>query len=188
MKTNALRVEDLPRYTYDEYFQWEGRWELIKGIPYAMVPAPAINHQRISGRIDWQLRNLLEDCHRCESICAVDWQITEDTVVCPDVLVVCHEDDGIGIIKLEKTPVVVFEILSPATKRKDLIIKYQLYEKAGVKYYCMVAPDTKSLNVFVLQNQKEKYEAAEEFVDGKILFDLGPCAIRFDFKSILTSS
>jgi hypothetical protein len=30
----------LPHYTYEEYWLWEGRWELIVGIPYAMIPAP----------------------------------------------------------------------------------------------------------------------------------------------------
>ena len=42
MSTAALKVEDLPHYTYDDYVQWEGRWELIKGIPFAMVPAPVM--------------------------------------------------------------------------------------------------------------------------------------------------
>jgi hypothetical protein len=34
--TAALRTEDLPYYTYDDYVQWEGRWELIRGIPFVV--------------------------------------------------------------------------------------------------------------------------------------------------------
>jgi Uma2 family endonuclease len=184
MESSALRIEDLPHYTYDDYSKWEGQWELINGIPFAMVPAPAINHQRLSSKIDRQLGELLEDCNRCEAICSVDWQISEDTVVCPDVLVVCSEDMDIGIIKLEKTPVVVFEILSPSTSRKDRVVKYRLYENAGVKYYCLIDPGSKSAEVFVLKNREEKYCSSEEFEDGKILFDLGPCRIRFDLGKI----
>jgi hypothetical protein len=45
MSAVALKLEDLPHYTYDDYLQWEGRWELIRGIPFAMVPAPVIRHQ-----------------------------------------------------------------------------------------------------------------------------------------------
>jgi Uma2 family endonuclease len=78
----------------------------------------------------------------------------------------------------------VFEVLSPSTSRKDRIIKYQLYEEAGVKYYCIVDPETKSAAVFSLQNQKEKYREQGDFKEGKMRFDLGPCAIEFDFGKV----
>jgi hypothetical protein len=37
-----------PFYTYEDYCQWEGRWELIEGLPYAMSPLPIPAHQRVS--------------------------------------------------------------------------------------------------------------------------------------------
>ena len=180
MSTVALKMEDLPHYTYDDYAQWEGRWELIQGIPYAMAPLPVIKHQQISGKIFRYLDELLEECGKCQVLLPVDWPIAEDTVVQPDVLVVC--DGNIGIKKLEVTPIMVFEILSPSTSRKDKIIKYQLYEQAGVKYYCIVDPETNSATIFVLQ--KDKYRQVEEFKDGKMLFDFGPCKIGFNFSKI----
>lgn len=182
MSAVALRWDDLPHYTYDDYVQWEGRWELIQGIPYAMVPAPVINHQRICGRIMGELRELLKDCRKCEVLLPVDWPIAEDTVVQPDILVVCGEPKKIGVEKLEVTPVMVFEVLSPSTSRKDRVIKYRLYEHAGVKYYCIVDPETNSATVFVLQ--KDKFRAGEEFKDGQMRFDLGPCEIQLDFGKI----
>ena len=33
-----------PHYTYEDYLLWEGRWELIEGMPYAMSPTPVIDH------------------------------------------------------------------------------------------------------------------------------------------------
>ncbi len=36
-----------PHYTYDDYCQWEGRWELIEGMPYAMSPLPVPDHQDV---------------------------------------------------------------------------------------------------------------------------------------------
>lgn len=180
MRTAALKMEDLPHYTYDDYVQWEGKWELIQGIPFAMTPSPTVVHQRISTRIVWQLMDLLKNCSKCEVLPSVDWQIAEDTVVQPDVLVVCEEN--IGVVKLEKTPVMVFEILSPSTSKKDRTIKYRFYESAGVKYYCIVDPDTSSVDVFTLQ--KEKYREAGQFKEGKMFFDLGPCQIQLDFAKI----
>ena len=58
-------MEVLPNYTYDEYKNWEGKWELIYGIPYAMSPAPLKKHQHISSLIDKELGELFEECEEC---------------------------------------------------------------------------------------------------------------------------
>ena len=34
-------------YTYDDYCQWKGDWELIDGVPLAMAPAHMIQHQAL---------------------------------------------------------------------------------------------------------------------------------------------
>lgn len=176
----ALKHEDLPHYTYDDMAQWEGRWEIINGIPYAMAPSPTFKHQDISQQINFQLHDLLKKCPLCRPILPVDWQITEDTVVQPDNMVICG--DNTDEKKLTLTPVLVFEILSPSTARKDRILKYKLYQAAGVKYFCIVEPDTLSADVFVLNRQE--YTAQEPFKDGKMNFDLGPCNIAFDFGEV----
>jgi Uma2 family endonuclease len=178
----ALKVEDLPHYTYDDYVQWEGRWELIRGIPYAMVPAPAGRHQLLNTEILFQLGLLLADCGRCRPLMPMDWEIAPDTVVQPDVLVVCADREDIEGAKLTIPPVLVFEILSPSTARKDRIIKYQLYQDAGVKYYCIVDPETKSADVFLLRDSE--YHGMGAFREGKITFDLEACTIDFDFDAI----
>jgi hypothetical protein len=78
------------------YKNWEGRWELIRGIPYAMSPAPSIKHQRISNNIAWQLKSLLMNCSECQALLPVDWKIDEKTTVQPDNLVIC-------ILEFQKT-------------------------------------------------------------------------------------
>jgi hypothetical protein len=69
---SQLRIEDLPSYTYEDYAQWEGRWELIRGIPYAMSPAPTIQHQTISHNIAVALAKSLEGCEHCQALLPVD--------------------------------------------------------------------------------------------------------------------
>lgn len=187
MRLTALRVEDLPHYTYDDYAQWEGRWELINGIPYAMVPMPTIEHQDYSGQIYRYLSDLLENCPQCKVFLPVDWQITEDTIVQPDVLVVCKKNGSENFKgkKLLTLPVVVFEILSPSSERKDRVLKYQLYENAGVMYYCIVDPGNKSVEIFQLG--EDKYREMGKFQESqeeKIAFQLGPCSISFDFREL----
>jgi hypothetical protein len=29
-------------YTLDDYQQWDGNWELIAGMPYALPPSPSV--------------------------------------------------------------------------------------------------------------------------------------------------
>jgi len=180
MGLTALKKEDLPHYTYRDYVQWPGNWEIIHGIPYAMTPAPSKKHQLLSLEIASQLKQLLGLCKNCRVYQAIDWQISEDTVLQPDVLVVCG--DNPEEIKLSIPPVLVFEILSPSTAQKDKGLKYRLYQEAGVKYYCLVSMDTFSAEVFVLRD--DEYEYLDDFPKGKMHFHLDPCHIHFDFKEI----
>jgi len=74
LPTLARKEEYIPRYTYNDYLEWEGKWELIGGIAYAMSPAPVIKHQEISFNIASQLREKSKDCKLCKSLQAVDWK------------------------------------------------------------------------------------------------------------------
>jgi len=59
----ALRYP--PRYTVKDYLRWEGDWELIEGIPYALA-SPSFKHQRIVGKIFRHLDGVLEKkCPNC---------------------------------------------------------------------------------------------------------------------------
>lgn len=176
-----IRPEDLPHYTVEDYMQWKGDWELIKGIPFAMTPSPVIRHQEISVKITTQLENQLENCPHCRIIPAVDWRISDDTVVQPDILVICDEIDT-RWLEPNHLPMMIFEILSPSTSKKDLGIKYRLYQEAGVKYYCIVDPEKNSVSVCVIK--KDKYDDGDEIHEGRLRFDLEPCEIELDFGKI----
>lgn len=69
----------------------------------------------------------------------------------PDLLVVCDKSKlkGTGYYGI---PSLIIEILSPSTVRLDRLLKFNLYEKVGVKEYWIVEPDTKLVSVFVLQD------------------------------------
>ena len=58
----------------------------------------------------------------------------------------------------------VIEILSPTTRRRDTWLKYQLYERAGVREYWIVDPESKSVQVFVLD--EGHYGAGQVYTAG----------------------
>lgn len=71
------------------------------------------------------------------------------TVVQPDICVVCDplKIDDQGVIG---APDLTIEILSPGNSRKELRVKYELYEEAGVKEYWTINPAEENLLVFKL--------------------------------------
>ena len=180
MAVSVEEEEYIPRYTYDDYRHWEGKWELIRGIPYAMSPAPVIRHQEISFNIGVELKEKAKSCEKCKSLQAVDWKIDEKTVVCPDNLLVCGDETGEQY--LVKTPQIIFEILSPSTMFKDRNVKFKLYEKMGVLYYILVDISAKVAEVFILENGV--YKKLKNAQDEVVSFTSGNCTIAFDFGKI----
>ncbi len=165
-------------YTAKEYEQWEGNWELIYGSPYAMSPSPMVTHQSINMQIVLQLGVQLNNCANCQALFEIDWEVNSDTVVRPDTLVICYEPDE----KLTKKPELIFEIASPSTVKRDEVLKYELYQQEGVKYYVIVYPNKNMAKVYKLKDGK--YIKVNDFSDEKYLFDLDTCGIDFDFSKI----
>ena len=178
MSTSDL--EHLPHYTYDDYVQWDGRWELIYGVPHAMSPSPSITHQSISQHIASQLERALENCPECHALLPVDWKIDEETTVQPDNLVVCGELEKTAY--LSKAPALIFEILSKSTAHKDRTTKFKLYQHEGVRHYVIVDPNEKIAKVYRLQDGHyiKVLDASKDIVE----FDLRKCTIPFEFAKI----
>lgn len=177
----AVKDEYLPHYTYDDYRLWEGDWELIHGVPYAMAPAPMIKHQQISTKIARLLDESLDTCDNCMALVATDWKISDDTVVCPDNLVICHQESNQAY--LTKAPQVIFEILSKSTALKDRGLKFDLYEREGVKYYIIVDPQSSVAKVYTL-NSEGRYKKIADVTEESVPFKLEKCKITFDFSVI----
>ena len=146
------------RYTFADVLTWEEneRAEIIDGEAVMMAP-PSTAHQLISGALFAQLHNFLEG-KKCQVIPAPfavrlfekdgDSPDDVDTMVEPDISVVCDRDklDGKGC---KGAPDMVVEILSPSTHRHDRITKYNLYQRAGVREYWIVEPETQTVQVFL---------------------------------------
>lgn len=87
--SDAIRI--LPHYTFREYSQWEGQWELIDGIPYAMSPQPVPRHQKIAANMLIEFGIPLKKCSSCAVYSPIDYLVSDDTILQPDMLVVCKE-------------------------------------------------------------------------------------------------
>ncbi len=172
--------EYIPRFTYKEYVEWEGRWELINGIIYPWNHRPGIKHQQILAKIMFELAKIIEKCNDYETIHSVDWKINEHNVVCPDNMVISTVDTEAKY--LTKTPQIIFEILSVSTTFKDRNVKYKLYEKMGVKYYILV--DGAALTAEVFELIGDEYQKIKNAQDDVVNLMLESCELEFDFSKI----
>ncbi|GAB6153123.1 Uma2 family endonuclease [Desulfosporosinus burensis] len=148
------------KYTYADYLTYpdDERWEIIDGVPY-MQSAPTWQHQSISRELMLQFGEYLRNS-QCQVFAAPfdlrlsDAEVADEDVTNvyqPDLVVICDKSKlkGTGYFGI---PNLVIEILSPSTARTDRLLKFNMYEKFGVKEYWIVEPDMKLVSVFILQD------------------------------------
>lgn len=152
--TAAINANE--HYSYRQYRSWPEyeRWELIEGTAYSMSPAPRRKHQGIIMKLASQLDAYFEGRPCRPYLAPIDVFLSEvddnlddiDTVIQPDLLVVCSTDKLIDE-GIKGAPDFIIEILSPGTALRDQTEKRDLYEKHGVREYWVANPDT--LEVFI---------------------------------------
>ena len=172
-----MSVLDVLDYTYEDYKRWEGEWELIEGAPVSMAPAPMRIHQQLSRDIFLALGD--QECEAYELLYGIDWKVSEETVVRPDIVFVCEDE---GEAYLAKAPKVIIEILSPSSAKKDETVKFDLYESGGVQYYILVYPTDLKAKVYTLK--EGKYRKVADFTHEKLHFDDLSCELELDFASV----
>ena len=172
-------LELLPRYSYDDYIQWGGDWELIEGIPVSMAPAPMRIHQQIARELFLALNQEFKEECECEVLYETDWKLSNDTVLRPDIVLVCDDDNERYITK---APKVIIEILSPSTAKKDETLKYNIYEDEKVAYYILVYPDDLKAKVYKIE--RNNYIKVGDYSSEKLVFEDIECSMSIDFKEV----
>ena len=182
-------MRDREHHTYGEYLHWpdDVRYELIDGVAYLMAPAPTLDHQEVAGEVYYQLRQALQGKPCRAFIAPVDVRFPKageadeqvDTVLQPDVLVVCDP------LKLDRrgvrgAPDLVVEVLSPGTSSHDHVRKRRVYERAGVAEYWLVHPIDRMVTVYRLVNGEYGKPDVFELVDATPVGVLPEVIIQWD--------
>ena len=177
----AKKLEE--RYTYADYSAWpeDERYELIAGTAYALA-TPTMAHQVVLREIFAQLYLLLQG-RPCQVFVApfsvrLNADKGDDTVVEPDILVVCDEKklkDGKGVVG---APDFIIEVLSPSTAKHDIFRKYVLYQASGVREYWIADPDEKILMAYILHEGRYSGLMYDESNDSVPVEVLDGCTIN----------
>jgi len=171
-------------YSYADYLLWKfnERVEIIKGKVMLMSPAPNFNHQQLSGELSYQIAHYLR--HKSCKLFVAPFDVklydskkehlSDDkaySVVQPDLCVICDKD------KFTKqgcsgAPDWIIEIVSKGNSKKDLLLKYELYQENGVGEYWLVYPYEEAVHQFILDKKTERYQLHKIYAqDGMI----SPC-------------
>lgn len=155
----GMPLRDHQRHSYGEYLTWpeDVRYELVDGEAYLMAPAPDLAHQDVAGEVFRQLANQLAGKPCRAFVAPVDVRLPKgneaddhiDTVVQPDVLVVCDEAK-LSRRGVRGAPDWVLEVLSPSTAGHDQVTKRRIYERAGVQEFWLVHPMDRVLTIYRL--------------------------------------
>ncbi|MEX0882658.1 MAG: Uma2 family endonuclease [Cyclobacteriaceae bacterium] len=151
-------------YSYSDYLSWQldEMVELIRGKVFRQAAAaPRRVHQELSMILSNIFYEFLKG-NTCKVYVApfdvrlpVSSRRPEDidTVVQPDLCVVCDPEklDELGCVG---APDLIVEILSPGNNKKEVQLKYEVYEASGVKEYWVVHPDERTLLIYSLEAGK----------------------------------
>ncbi len=161
MENLALKQE---KYTYEDLQNIENkkRYELIDGELYLMS-SPSTSHQEIVGEIYAQLHNYLKG-KKCKAfVSPLDVCLSglrnpkkEYNVVQPDILVVCDNTKITNNMGIQGAPDLIIEVLSPASKKHDTLVKYNLYQYYGIKEYWIVDEEIGVIYQYII-NEKNIY-------------------------------
>jgi len=144
-----------------------------------MSPAPVRKHQSLASTILIEIGNQLNDCPECEVLGEVDYKVSDDTVLRPDIVLTCGESHE---AYLTKAPEIVVEIISPTTAKRDEKYKFEIYEEQKVKYYIIVYPNDLIAKVYKLDGKE--YDKQGDFAIETYTFEDTTCSISINFEKV----
>ena len=135
-KSNAMSAE--------AFLEWaeaqdDGRYQLIGGRVVARAPEP-VEHAHVKFQVAKALDAAISEAKLpCRAFLAgVGVKIDDATVFEPDALVNCGAPISRGSL-IAPNPVIVVEVISPTSTRRDLAVKFTNYFRhPGVRHYLVV--------------------------------------------------
>lgn len=131
----------------------ENRYEYIDGEVY-LLASPSYDHQNIIMEISNVMYNWFKG-KKCRPLTApFDVTLTKDdnkNIVQPDIIVICDTENINEKGRYIGIPTLVVEVLSEATRQKDMLKKLNLYFSGGIKEYWIVSPFSKEVYVYCFE-------------------------------------
>jgi Uma2 family endonuclease len=136
--------EKLPEYPSDSHF----RYELLDGA-IVVTPTPTKRHQRAAQNLSRMLADAAPPELEVFGL-PLDTVLSTGDILEPDLLVLTRDD--LDAKYVTEIPLLVVEVISPSSRRRDVGDKLTAYRDAGVPNYWVVDPIDPRLRVWRLED------------------------------------
>jgi Uma2 family endonuclease len=149
-KSLALTYKDYLIYTEHS----DRRYELVEG-EILMVPSPGFSHQKVVMNLSAILHDFVKKSNMGIVLTApMDLYVDDTNVLQPDIIFISKEKSYIiEENKINRSPDLVIEIISPSTETRDREIKKKIYAQAEIKEYWIVDPGKKEIEIYTLRDE-----------------------------------
>ena len=158
METGTDYKNDNKDYTYQDYLKIPGeigyQFEVLEGT-LIRDPSPNVMHQRVSRRLQRILEDYFSKVDPEGEVfdAPLDVTLSDYNVVQPDLFYIASTQNKIIKEKrIDGSPILVVEIISPYNTRKDRLQKMRIYQKAQIENYWLVDPAEKTLECFAFRD------------------------------------
>ena len=177
-------------WTYEDYLRLPDdgrRYEVIRGFLY-VSPAPSFDHQYAVTQVNRLLGNFVEENRLGVVLVApFDIRLPEGigNPVQPDVLFIRRErQPRAGDPNFEGVPDLMVEVLSPGNWRFDRNTKLPAYRDAGAPEVWLVDPLARTVEVFVLAENRSEYILRERRGQGEMVGSAVLPGLRLDIDRL----
>lgn len=143
------------------------RYELVDGMIYDMTGSSP-KHSVLAGQVEFSLKLQLGRSGPCRVHREQYVAIPGSTPLVPDVVLTCDrgdwDDDKIVKPFRIQSPLIIVEVLSPSTEKRDRSIKFALYQSCPtLEVYILVSQFEPHIEVYRLENdwQQEIFTAGQ---------------------------
>jgi Uma2 family endonuclease len=148
--TRSDMAQREPPSTLAEYLTWpeeQPYYEFINGVATRM-PCPTLQHQILIKKLSRFFDDFVEERSLGLVVFSpIDVHLNEKQYLQPDIVFVAKENSSILKKRIEGSPDLVVEILSPSNAYNDVVLKKFVYEEFGVREYWIVNPEVRSVEV-----------------------------------------
>jgi Uma2 family endonuclease len=139
--------------------------DLIEGV-FVMASPASFVHSELQAFLLTTMRNFVNQHNRGVVLGENSaYRLNEDNVYQPDVSFLAHERMSLaGEVYVEGAPDLAVEVLSPSSRRYDLVEKRVNYARFGVREYWVVDPIERTATVYELLQQEWVPVRAEDGV------------------------
>jgi len=158
IKEEKVNYQTKKKYTYQDYLKISEeigyQYEVLEG-DLIKEPSPNVVHQRVSRHLQRILEDYFVNIDPGGEVfdAPLDVTLSNITVVQPDLIYVSSSQKKIIKEKrIDGSPELLVEILSPYNPRKDRLQKMKIYQKEDVKHYWLVDPQVRTMECFALRD------------------------------------